>query len=305
MRPCPPLDVALAQLDALLDQAADLSALDPAPLALDCYAGGGVAARGLMAAGFRVIGIDTDPRCRRNYPGAFICADVLRVLPALNLHRFDLLWGSPPCQRWSAGTNCRGNGAPTEHPDLIAPTRDLFYGHPAFVIENGPRAPVRPDVVLTGPSVGLERIFRQRHFEISWLMLSPTFRQPPRWMWDSGVAVTITTSMCATSHYWPRKRAGLPGRVPVAEARAVMGLPREAPVTGWQLGEGIPTLYAYYLARELIRQWERSPAPAPRYLLPPWSAQWHGVEHLLPPDLRAKIEHQRALEREERRQVGA
>ena len=47
-----------------------------------------------------------------------------------------------------------------KYPDLIPPTRAVLAGHPFTVIENVPNAAreptcLRPDVILTGRSMGL------------------------------------------------------------------------------------------------------------------------------------------------------
>ena len=216
------------------------------PRALDLFCGGGGAALGMIRAGFEVVGVDHNPRHRRVYPGEFIEADALA--PPVDLHDFDLVWASPPCQRWSVSTS--GHAA-LRHPDLIGPVRALLAPHPFTVIENVPRAPIRADVVLTGPTVGLPRIQRRRHFELSWWPgLLPSLLHVPRWMWAAGKAITVTTSLCATSHYYPRKRAGLPGRVPVAEARAAMGI--DTPMTSRQVGEAVPPAYAELIARRAL-----------------------------------------------------
>ncbi len=193
------------------------------------------------------MGIDHHRRNAAVYPGRFVCADALH--PPVSLADFDLIWASPPCQRFSAGTLQRGGPtAAARHPDLIPQTRALLAGHPFTIIENVPRAPIRADVVLTGPMVGLERIQRQRHFELSfWPGLMPPRVSVPRWMWQAGRAVTVTTSLSASSHYYPRRRAGLPGHVPIKEARAVMGI--TTPMTARQVGEAVPPPYAALLGQ--------------------------------------------------------
>ena len=90
------------------------------PVALDLFCGGGGAARGLIAAGFDVVGVDIQDHSA-SYSGHFVRADALR--PPVDVSRFDLVWASPPCQAFSVATPPgRRNG----HPDLIAETRELL-----------------------------------------------------------------------------------------------------------------------------------------------------------------------------------
>ena len=214
------------------------------PLALDLFCGCGGAAEGLQRAGFDVVGVDAKALCGRYYPGTFVHGDALT--PPFRLADFALVWASPPCQRWSTASGWHA----ADHPDLLAPTRELLAAHPAAVIENVPLAPMRADLVLEGPMFGLDRIIRRRHFEMSWR--PPLALLPPRdpELFPSGRGVTVTTSMSATSHYYARKRAGLPGRVPVAEARAVMGITTPMPV--WGVGEAVPPAYAEFVARSFL-----------------------------------------------------
>ena len=59
--------------------------------------------------------------------------------------------------------------------------------------------------------------------------------------------MTITTSMSCSAHFYPRKRIGLPGRVPNWEAREVMGIP--IPMTNHFVGNAVPPLMAEYIGR--------------------------------------------------------
>jgi DNA (cytosine-5)-methyltransferase 1 len=139
------------------------------PLALDLFCCAGGAATGLHLAGFDVVGIDVRPMPR--YPFPFIQADALR--PPVDLASFDLIWASPPCQRFSAGAQWRKSTH--NHPDLIGPTRAMLdaSGVP-YVIENVPRAPVRKDLVLRGEMFGL-KVCRERAFELGgWWCMAPT-----------------------------------------------------------------------------------------------------------------------------------
>ena len=210
-------------------------------IALDLFCGGGGTALGLIEAGFAVVGIDRVKRHAKVYPGTFICGDALA--PPVDLADFDLVWASPPCQAFSfAGIQYR-----ERHLDVVDAVRDLLASHPCTVIENVPLAPIRADLVLTGPMVGLNRIVRRRHFELSWwpgLQSQPVTL--PKRMWDSGEALSITTSLACKAHYYARKRNGLSGRVPVAEAREVMGI--TTAMTARQVGEAVPPPYATYIA---------------------------------------------------------
>lgn len=234
---------------------------------LDLYCGAGGAARGLLDAGFEeVVGFDTDPRCEAAYPGYFVCADVLDLAPE-DLDGYDLVWASPPCQRFSSVTP---RSKRDKHPDLTQPTRDtlevarLLFGA-LTVIENVPRAPIRSDLTLTGPMVGLDRICRQRSFELGgWMTMQPPVQRPPKAMWLAGRALTITTSMSCPSHYYARKRAGLSGRVSKREAMEAMGIPQDAPMTCKQIGEAVPPPYAQWIGERAIeRLTTRTPGPRP------------------------------------------
>ena len=214
--------------------------------ALDLFCGAGGVALGLIAAGFTVTGIDLNPACARRYPGTFICADALR--PPVHLDDFDLVWASPPCQRYSRATNFQGKHYKNSLPDLIEPTRALLESHPVTIIENVPGAPLRSDVLIAGHHVGLNRIYRLRVFELSFpgpLLIKP--HPPRRKEYEDNNMVTITKNLCHPAHYYYRKEKGLCGRVSVQEARDIMGISTE--MTGPELGESIPPPYAELLGR--------------------------------------------------------
>ena len=113
-----------------------------------------------------------------------------------------------------------------------------------------PGAPLHTTLVLTGPMVGLDRIQRRRHFEMSWLVWQPPIRNLPPGEMAAGRAVTITKSLCSTSHYYPRKKIGLPGRVPVREAREAMGITAAMPAR--MVGEAVPPPMARWIAEQFI-----------------------------------------------------
>lgn len=130
---------------------------------------------GLYRSGFDVIGIDIKPQQR--YPFTFIQGDALR--PPVDLARFDFVWASPMCQRHSVGSRRWHKDWPCQ----LDPIRDMLTSWGGlYVIENVPGAPVRADLVLTGPMFGL-KTQRRRHFECAgfWLMQAGLpFRNGPK-----------------------------------------------------------------------------------------------------------------------------
>lgn len=127
---------------------------------------------GLHRAGFDVIGVDIEPQPR--YPFRFVQADALR--PPFDLSRFDFIWASPPCQRWTP--EAQQHGTTEDHPDCIGPTRDLVRasGRP-YCMENVPRSPLLTTLVLTGEMFGLNT-YRRRHFEASYQILAAAPGRP-------------------------------------------------------------------------------------------------------------------------------
>ncbi|MFF0698660.1 SAM-dependent methyltransferase [Streptomyces tendae] len=127
---------------------------------LDPYCCQGGAAMGWYLAGFDVTGVDSHPQPR--YPFPFVLADAVKFIREHG-HEYDVVAGSPPCQRYSACQRIRGR----EHPDLIGPTREAMQstGRP-WVIENveEARPELRGPVMMCGASFGLHT-YRHRLFE--------------------------------------------------------------------------------------------------------------------------------------------
>lgn len=149
---------------------------------LDLFCGGGGAAMGYSRAGFEVVGVDINRQ--GNYPFPFVRADAIEYLNKMweDLQRgdklqFDAIHASPPCQAFTrkAADWGRKRNHWLDHPDLIAPTRDLLIGlNLPYVIENVPGAPIRHDLMLCGTMFDLT-IRKHRYFESN-VPLSPAPR---------------------------------------------------------------------------------------------------------------------------------
>ena len=121
-------------------------------------------------AGFdEIVGIDIKPH--PNYPFDFIQADI-HQLP-VNPFDFDFVWASPPCQKFSVALN-HSNKSRDNHPNLIPWTRALLKGHPYTCIENVSQAPIRPDLILWGPSVWIRHTLAEARVRDFFLVLELT-----------------------------------------------------------------------------------------------------------------------------------
>ena len=212
--------------------------------ALDIFCGAGGVAQGLAEAGFCVTGIDIERACSDYYPGTFVLADAMQL--PVRPDDFDFIWASPPCQRFSRGKPARMKA---DYPDLIAPIRNLLADHPLTCIENVVGAPIRADLVLTGPMVGLHRIIRRRHFELSFDLKFALQQRPilggTQADWKSGKLRSINTS--GATPYFMRHTYGIEHRTGVREAREIMGLDADMPMR--MVGECIPPAYARLIGR--------------------------------------------------------
>ena len=133
------------------------------PILLDLFCRMGGATVGYQRADFHVIGVDIDPQ--PGYPGdEFFSHDALQILHVLAeigaVHFRDAGWvrpalihTSPPCQAKNTATaSNRARGIKDNHPDLVAPTRELLdkIGLP-YVIEQPTaslKGTIRRDVTL-------------------------------------------------------------------------------------------------------------------------------------------------------------
>lgn len=168
----------------------------------------------------------------------FICADALSV----EGRAFAAIHASPPCQRYTGATPKDRRHL---YPDLLdAVRRRLIAVDRPWVIENVPRAPMRPDFKLCGCLFGLA-LRRMRWFEVSWrgFALLPTCQH-------IGPVVSVVGHGTPT---WVRKKLGY--NPTIAHYRAAMGI-------NWmnrdELSQAIPPAYTEWIGRELLRVLERA-----------------------------------------------
>lgn len=223
------------------------------PRLLDLYCGVGGAAMGYYLAGFDVLGVDLAPQ--RRYPFPFVEADALAFLRSLPTtgHGFAVVHASPPCQRFSTAT--KRNRTELDHPDLIAPTRELVQalGVP-YVIENVVGAPLVETVTACGTSLRLRhdgyRLQRHRLFESS-VDLSGVF--PPCGCSAGANAGPVLDVTGGGDTKKPRTDGGggRPRKGTADQARAIMGIPW---ATKTELNEAIPPAYTLRVGRRLRRE---------------------------------------------------
>jgi len=227
--------------DLMADGNRTTAARRPRLLDLFCCQGG--AAKGYHDAGFDVTGVDINPQPR--YPYEFHQADALEYAAA-HWREFDAVHASPVCKRYSIATPAAARAA---HPDQIAPTRDLLRQTSLpWVIENVPGAPLRPDLILCGCTVGLHEIERERWFETSWQ--ARELRHP---------CYHRTSPITVAGHGEPsglRSAHGLVAKV--ADWRRAMGIDW---MTRDGLAQAIPPAYTRVVGAHLLEQLAAVPVP--------------------------------------------
>ncbi len=203
------------------------------PLLLDLFCGAGGAAMGYSRAGFDVVGVDHKPQPR--FPFEFVLADAM----TFPLDGFDAIHASPPCQRYSWRTFNK-----EQHPDLIPPLRVKLQGHPVWVIENVPGAPLREPLQLCGSSFGL-RVRRHRLFESS---VGLTFAPPCSHGWQDDDPIFDRYD----HHHWYKSGIvavfGSGGWKGNAHWASAMDIDWMKPC---EIVEAIPPAYTEYIGRQL------------------------------------------------------
>jgi DNA (cytosine-5)-methyltransferase 1 len=218
------------------------------PLLLDLYCGAGGAAMGYHRAGFDVKGYDLNPQ--PHYPFKFVQTDAMAELRGMLRYgtgNVVAIHASPPCQFYSAMSNCRP-GLAAEYPDLVEPTRDLLQqiGLP-WVMENveGSGLASQPTldgeldgITLCGHMFGL-KLYRHRLFESNMQLTEPPH---PKHIVPGGRA----------GHWKPGEIISVSGNcAPIALSRQAMGIdwmPRAG------LAESIPPAYTEHIGSQLMAQ---------------------------------------------------
>lgn len=249
--------------------------------ALDLFSGAGGAAVGLHRAGFDVVGVDTKPQ--PHYPFEHHEGDAIEWLTRNGAEGFDLIWASPPCQRFSMYS--RNMGTWENHPDLIDPVRTLLErSGVSYIIENVPGAPLRNPVTLCGSMFDLD-VRRHRLFETSfeifphpqcrhWIWQDrkypgATNRPNGRYTCEVGVrripvqvqVQAMDPPMAPVPVYgngtpqWHRKKYGR--NVTAEEQRRAMSIDW---MTREELSQAIPPAYSEWLGRLAMEYIERSAA---------------------------------------------
>jgi DNA (cytosine-5)-methyltransferase 1 len=225
-------------------------------LDLFCCAGG--MAAGYHRAGFDVVGVDISPQ--PNYPCPMTQDDALLILERLidglpvrfwardgtacdlRLSDFSAIHASPPCQAHSD----LQKQSKRYYRDFVPEVRRLLkaIGLP-YVIENVEGAPLVSPVMLCGTMFPGLRVLRHRLFETSWPLAQPA---------HTSSHPLVFTHDKRKAHYgrldqntaFVQVTGG--GNCSVANKADAMGIDW---MTGRELNEAIPPVYAEYVGRQL------------------------------------------------------
>ena len=237
--------------------------------ALDLFCGAGGVTIGLQQAGYSVTGVDFVDHSDV-YPGTFIHADV-REISRDYLHDFDVVWASPPCQKYSVlGTLNRLRNGNRGHrfDDMVEDTIDLLKEHPHTVIENIPAAPIRMDLRLTAQMFGLQYTVRERIFQLTHHVETlPEVCAKSRYMipcYQEGSMGPNARDKFFRDREWRdayfrehgRRNIGYHTTDVAANPylmKKAMGIPQHHAFDTTQLSEMIPPAYAKYIATQYRR----------------------------------------------------
>lgn len=218
---------------------------------LDLFCCEGVGARGYIAAGFDVTGVDVEPRFAKRYPGRFVHADALAYVREHG-HEYDVIHASPPCQAYSITRHTHN----ASHPDLIDATREALRatGKP-YVIENVPGAPLIEPLTLCGSMFELDAddddgtylvLRRHRLFESNMALHAPG-------PCDHAPGVQVAGAYGAgTADKWKARHVRHGGYTPAKHVReALLGVPPGAH-TLHGLSQSIPPAYTRWIGSLIL-----------------------------------------------------
>lgn len=201
--------------------------------ALDLFCCAGGATRGLQLAGYHVTGVDI--KKQPHYCGdAFIQADAM----AIDWTGYDLIWASPPCQRYSELTPKEHKD---KHPDLLSEVlRRLAEQSTPYIVENVEMAKrlFTSPVMLCGTMFGLN-IWRHRYFDIG--NSGAFFLTPP--CYHNGHPVLVSGRGMARDKHGKRFSGDK-----IATKRQAMECDW---MTDDEITEAIPPAYSKFLAEQI------------------------------------------------------
>lgn len=209
---------------------------------VDLCCGAGGMSMGLHLAGYDVTGVDLHPQ--PNYPFRFRQANAL----TFPLDGYDVVFASPPCQRWS--DLAKRNRNADAWPDLITPLRERFLEWDGpYVIENVEGAPLRDPMILCGTMFAGLRVLRHRLFESNLPLVAPAHPKHP----------LVFTYDKRKAHYgkldqdtsFVQVTGG--GNARVVNKADAMGI---SWMTGSELNEAIPPAYGEWVARQVLQYLE-------------------------------------------------
>lgn len=229
---------------------------------LDAYCGAGGVARGLVRAGWTVVGVDTDPSRLREYPYAHYLGDALEYIYNHG-HQFDAIWASPDCRGYSRGTAALPDRL-DRYDRQIAAVRDVIQevGRP-YVIENveDARGELVTPSLLCGRMFGLAAVDdddtdlvldRHRLFETNWPLIVPEHLPHDRALQVAGVYGGARRDKVEARQV--RRGGYVPANVDVLAD--LMGLAR-GEMSEAAMFKAIPPAYSHLIGTQLM-EWVES-----------------------------------------------
>ncbi len=228
----------------------------PRPVAIDLFCAAGISTLGYYEAEYEVWGVTLNPSPSFPWPSRLIQADALEFMDSAEFaglrDRASLISASPPCQGYSAMSNCRPGLADT-YPRMIEPTRVRLEnwrvaaaGSRCWVLENVEAAAEEliDPVLLCGEmemwSDELPLLQRHRLFETSFPVIQPPHPEH-------------ALKAARAGHWTPGHAFSVAGHfAPVDVGRRAMG------GVNWcsrhDVAEGVPAAYTRYVGQAALEE---------------------------------------------------